>query len=53
MMLPSESVKKFYIKVVADLLSFPMIWPPEEDEAEAVDVVVDMVLSWIHLRHRR
>jgi hypothetical protein len=26
-------------------------WPPEEDEAEAVDVVVDMVLSWIHLRH--
>jgi hypothetical protein len=28
-------------------------WPLEEDVAEAMDVVVDMVLSWIHLRHRR
>jgi hypothetical protein len=28
-------------------------WLPEEDVAEAVDVVMDMVLSWIHLRHRR
>jgi hypothetical protein len=28
-------------------------WPPEEDVAEAVDVVVDMVLSLIHLCHHR
>jgi hypothetical protein len=28
-------------------------WPPEEDVAEAVDVVVDMELSLIHLRHHR
>jgi hypothetical protein len=26
MMLPSESVKKFYIKVVADFLSFPTVF---------------------------
>jgi hypothetical protein len=28
-------------------------WQPEEEEVVDVDVVMDMVLSWIHLRHHR